>query len=292
MHPIPLRRTVAAAALLGLSALSAATQAAVIYSNNFESSATATDSLVASGTLTTLGTASRPTDSAGLSSANQSQWLGLMGASVAKSSSTGEVVTLSLGGLSAGATYRVDFDLFIGASWDGSASGYGPDAINVVAASGALSTTLLNATFANGAQGINFGAYSPQTYSDATPVVADADMQPYSAYAFARFTGADESFSRNDGNTYADDYSIYRFGSGAGNPVLSFVAGASTATITFMRPPGTSDSGDEYWALDNLVVSGVAGSTTPGNNVPEPTSLALLAVALGALKFTARLNRR
>ena len=57
----------------------------------------------------------------------------------------------------------------------------------LLAASGALSTTLLNATFANGAQGINFGAYSPQTYSDATPVVADADMQPYSAYAFARF---------------------------------------------------------------------------------------------------------
>jgi hypothetical protein len=291
MHQVHLRRATAAAALLGLSA---AAQAAVIYANNFENAATATDSLVASGTLGTLGTSSLPTDSAGLSSSSQSHWLGRIGADVAKSQRDGEVVTLSLSGLTAGTTYRVDFDLFIGASWDGSASGYGNDAINVTASSGALATTLLNATFANGAQGINFGAFSPQTYSDTTPVVSDANLQGNPSYQFARFTGADESFSLDQGGNYANDYSIYRFGTGAGNPVLNFVAGGSTATITFMRPPTSStDSADEYWGLDNLVVSGVAaGTNPPGNGVPEPATLPLLALALLAMKFTVRLNRR
>lgn len=284
MHQFRPGRVAVAATFAAALALSATAQAAVIYSNDFQSAGSASNALTAGGTLSSLTLTSLPTDGGGLASAQQSQWLGRQGYGVAKDNHVGETVSLALSGLSAGTVYRVDFDLFIGASWDGSANGYGPDRIVVQADSGATSATLLSASFANGAQGINFGAYSPQTYSDATPVASDSNQ-------FARFTGADAFYSRDQGGYYEEDYSIYRFGSGAGNPVLTFTAGAGTAVITFGRPVGNSDSADEYWALDNLRVA-TLDNTGDTNGVPEPATLAVVAAGLALLAAQRRRQAR
>ena len=269
-----LHRHIAAAAL----ACGAAAQAAPVYSNDFESATTAYEGLVAGGTLAPLTRATLPTDSGGLASANTSNWLGRLGAGVSKSATTPERVTLDISGLTPGARYALSFDLFIGGSWDGNASGYGDDGVAVHMVSGAIDTTLLDATFANGAQGINFGAYSPQSYSDANPVSSAQN-------AFARFEGADAAYSKNAHGDYAEDYAIYRFGRGAGNPELLFTAGASSASFSFARPASTStDSADEYWALDNLRVDAAAAA------VPEPGTWALGLAGLAMV--VARTRRR
>lgn len=107
-----------------LMALLPSVNAGIIFSSDFE---TGTAGFTASGSLPGLTRASLPTDGGGLSSPNQSMWLGKLGDGIAKSGSQDEIVTLNLSGLTAGQSYNVAFDLFIGASWDGSAGGYGPD---------------------------------------------------------------------------------------------------------------------------------------------------------------------
>jgi hypothetical protein len=245
------------------------------YSNDFQNASTAFSGFTASGNLTGLALATLPTGSGGLGSAGQSTWLGRLGAGVGKNGN-GETVTLALTGLTAGQQYTVAFDLFIGASWDGSAGGYGPDLWALKVQSGAGATqTLVNATFANGQQGINFGADSRQSYSDATPLGGIA-------LSFNRFTGADAYFSLNANGNYASDYSIYRFGRGAGNPVPVFTANASTARVMFQRVGTVSgDSADEYWALDNIAVSGAA-------TIPEADSYAMMLACLGLLAVVLR----
>lgn len=238
--------------------------AQVVYSNNFESN---TNGFAASGSLSTTNRSSLPTDNGGLGSANQSMWLGRLGAGIAKSDSNFEIVTLTLSGLTPGQAYAIAFDLFIGASWDGSANGFGPDSWRLTIDG----VSLVNTTFSNTQQGVNAGAYSPQRYSDSTYTsTTGAD--------FNRFTGADVFFSVNQGGNYAPDYAIYYFGRGAGNPFLSFTASASTATVEFTRYGNTSDSGDEYWALDNVQVS----------VVPEPSVVWLLAAGAGVFLFSRR----
>jgi hypothetical protein len=214
--------------------------AQIVFSNNFEAD---TAGFTASGTLTSLTRASLPTDSAGPASANQSMWLGKLGFNVGKTGATDEIVTLPLSNLVVGQSYSVAFDLLVGASWDGAAGGYGPDSwrfsVNGV--------RLVDTIFSNVQSGVDAGAYSPQRYTDAnytSPTGPDV----------VRFTGADASFWHFP--AYADHYAIYYFGHGAGNPVLTFQASASTATLEFARYGNTSDSGDEYWALDNVIVTG------------------------------------
>lgn len=220
-----------------------------------------------------------PKDSAGPLSSNTSSWLGRLGYSVAKSDAASEIVGLNLAGLSVGTTYQINFDLLLGGSWDGSAEFYGPDSWKFTV----NGTPPVDTTFSNGAQGINFGAYSPQRYSDTTYTSTGGPD-------FSRFTGADQSYSTNTNGFYANDYSIYYFGHGAGNPILTFVATASTAAVQFSRYGATSDSSDEYWALDNVSVfsvdSNVPVTPPPFGAVPEPStygilgSLALLGVAV------------
>jgi hypothetical protein len=255
--------------LVAVSAMltAASVSAQVVYSNNFE---TNTTGFAASGSLSTLSRTSLPTDNGGLSSANQSMWLGRLGEGVSKSGSAFEIVTLTLSGLTPGQAYAIAFDLFIGASWDGSANGFGPDSWRLTIDGVAL----VNTTFSNVQQGVNAGAYSPQRYSDSTYTnTTGAD--------FNRFTGADVFFSVNQNANYAPDYAIYYFGRGSGNPFLSFTASASTATVEFARYGNTSDSGDEYWALDNVQVS----------VVPEPSVVWLSAAGAGLLLLARRVRR-
>jgi len=228
------------------------TVAAPVYSNDFE---TGLNGMTIGGVLVTATRASLPVDGGGLSSPNQSMWMGRLGNGIAKAPSSKEIVSLSLTGLQPGATYTVAFDLLVGASWDGAAQGYGND-LWYFAANG---TRLIDTSFSNGDQGRDYGAYSPQRYTDSsftTPISADVPA----------FSGAE--FSRREGPGYSGYYGIYYFGRGAGNPAPSFVATGATATLEWTRYSGTQnfgDSSDEYWALDNVVVDGVPGSACTGD---------------------------
>lgn len=148
------------------------------------------------------------------------------------------------------------FDLLIGGSWDGSAGYYGPDRFSVTVLSSVVTTPLVDATFSNcGVNNQLCGAFSPQTYSDATPLGGT------SGPPFAPTTGADAAFDTS--GDYSQDYAIYWFGHGAGNPVLTFTAEASTATLQFQRwPIASGDSADEYWALDNISITSATGTPT------------------------------
>ncbi len=252
----PARPRITALACVALMAVtSTLAQAGTVYADNFAGGSTSGWTLPSYASIVSL-----PTDSGGLASVNQAQWLKI-DSQAAKT--VDETASLSLSGLQAGQRYTVATDLFIGGSWDGSAGYYGPDELKLtVTQPGAADTTLLDATFANGQQGINFGADSRQSYSDANPVAGTGLL-------YDRFTGADASFSLNQGGNYSYDYSVYHFSHGAGNPTLSFVATGGTATLVFQRagiPSG--DSGDEYWGLSKVSVSSVSA-------VPEPGSVAL-----------------
>lgn len=234
--------------------------ASVVFSNDFE-----TDSagFTEGGVLPALTRTSLPTDGGGLSSPNQSTWLGRIGENVTKSLNNKEIVNLTVTGLTPGVQYVVAFDLLVGRSWDGAASGYGTDAWYFSIDGSRLVDTM----FSNGDAGIDYGAYSPQRYSDtnfANPNGPDV----------AAFTGAE--FSRKEGAGYTGYYGIYYFSHGSGNPVLSFLATDTSVVLEWARFSGGTnfgDSGDEYWALDNVQVS----------SVPEVSGLSL--ISLGAFSM-------
>ncbi len=250
----------------------ATAQASIIFSNDFQSD---TNGFTPGGSIGTLTRFSLPTDSGGLSSPNQSMWLGRLGYNVAKSGSIDEIVTLNLSGLTAGRQYNVAFDLFIGGSWDGSAFSFGPDSWRF-AVDG---TRLVDTTFTNGNQGEEYGAFSPQKYSDTT-------YTSTSGPNFGKFTGADFSFTTGS-NLYGLHYATYRFGRGTGNPVLTFTASGPNATLEFARYGNTPDSPDEYWALDNVEVSDTSPSV-----VPEPNSLCIWGLCALVCSVAARRKRR
>jgi hypothetical protein len=107
------------------------------------------------------------------------------------------------------------------------------------------------------------GAYSPPRYSDTTFTSPNGPDQPY-------FSGA-EFHSISGVSNYTNDYAIYYFGHGSGNPYLAFTASGTTAILEFARlATASGDSGDEYWALDNVTVS----------TIPEPSQVALAVVGL------------
>jgi hypothetical protein len=247
---------------LGLSALPAARGAQTIFSNNFE---TDTAGFTAGGVLTGLTRTNLPTDGGGLGSANESMWLGPLGYGVTKNQASEEIVDLPLTNLTPGQTYTVAFDLLVGASWDGAASGYGPDgwyfAVN--------GTRLVDTYFSNGDQAVDYGAYSPQRYSDSH--YADPNGPDLPA-----FTGAE--FYRKDGPGYSGYYGIYYFSHGAGNPVLAFTAGSTSATLEWARyspPDNSGDSSDEYWALDNVLVTTLA-NPGPALTIRQTTTNSLV----------------
>ena len=172
--------------------------------------------------------------------------------------------TLTLTGLTPGATYDLAFDLFLGGTWDGSLV-FGPDFFGLTSSS---SGVLVNATFRNG---FPIGTPTPsQTYSDATPL-GDGGL-------FRTREGADVELGEP----------IYFFGRGAGNPLLSFTAAGTTETLSFGSVDFQGVS-DEFFALDNVVV------TTEENGavgVPGPATLALLLVSVPAVLVAAATRRR
>jgi hypothetical protein len=238
--------------------------ASTVFSNDFE---TNTAGFTNGGSLPALTRTSLPTDSAGLSSANQSQWLGRLGAGIAKSGAQDEIVTLNVTGLVPGIPHFVQFDLLIGDSWDGNAGCCGPDKWRF-AIDG---NRLVDTTFTNGNAGQEYGAVSLQAYSDTTYTNPNVGT-------FTKFTGADQSFTTGTTN-YAQHYAIYYFGHGTSNPILSFVPTSTTATLEFARYGNTTDNAAEYWALDNVRVT---------NLVPEPASAALLSLTTLGLLLSRR----
>jgi hypothetical protein len=217
--------------------------AVVVYSNDFEtnangfnvSSTLAGPSDLVGGTTTYLGSRTPPSTSA----------------------------TLTLTGLTPGATYEIAFDVLIGGTWDGQGPNFafGPDFFSMQSSSAGI---LVNATFRNG---FPIGDPTPgQSYSDATPLGGGP---------FRTREGADLELNE----------AVYYFGHGAGNPILSFTAAATTETLTFGSSDGQGIAFDEFFALDNVVV-------TTDDVVAEPTSLGLLLAAMAAAMGRSKAIRR
>ena len=237
---------VTALALGAVAHLATAHADVIVYSNDFETNTNG---------FSTSGTTLLPTDNGGYSSSNQSTYLGKFAGN--------DSTDLTLTGLTPGQSYTVKFDLFIGNSWDGNSTNYGPDNFSLKVGS----TALVNATFQNLYSGEASLTSFEQTYSDNTPLGDGGN--------FATLTGADVMF---DGGAYTNRYGIYYFGHGAGNPVLTFTAGSASETLSFAGA-GLQDVGDEFWAIDNVEVS------TP---VPTPEIWFSLTVGLGLLAVSRR----
>jgi hypothetical protein len=215
--------------------------AMVVFTNDFEADTQGFSSAARS---------SLPSDDLGYAGPNPTMMLGRF---------ANDDITLTLSGLAAGVPHDVAFDLFIGASWDGNSTAFGPDSVRVTAGI----ETLIDATFINLVEGDAGLTTYTQSYSDATPV---------GAAAFAPFAGADVRFDNTDEPSIFGRYAIYFFGRGVGNPVLGFTPLADSIEIRF-QGLGLQDVSDEFWAIDNVVVT----------VVPEPASLALIAAAMAVV---------
>ena len=210
--------------------------AATVYSNDLESNTNGFNS--SSRSLL-------PTNATGTTT---SQFLGRF---------SNDAVTLRLTGLAAGTTYNVAFDLFIGTTWDGNAE-LRARPVAVAGESALVNTTFLNILPSDGILN-NF----TQDYSDTNPIGAGTNPA---------YTGADVAH----GGRHPGQIRDLRLRPRGGNPLLSFTATSSAATLSFA---GSSLQGvaDESWALDNLLVESVAAV------IPEPWGLVLLGTGLCGL---------
>lgn len=171
-----------------------------------------------------------------------------------------ETVSLTLTGLSAYDRLRLEFDLYLIRSWDGSSSetafDYGDDTFKVILGDG---TVLLDETFSNGNP-------AGQSYGP-------LPLNPY-------HTGAAETYSL--GFTFHDGIlqttqvmdSVYRFS-------FAFAHSADLLSVNFTGY-GLQGIDDESWGLDNVRVSAV----------PEPNSAPLMALGLLALFWQMRRHNR
>lgn len=148
--------------------------------------------------------------------------------------------TLSLEGLIPGLTYNVGFELYIGATMDGN------EGWALITGAG---ETLVNTSFGN---------FGNQGYSDTSFGLGATG-------SFAPKTGADVSGLLVPGDNF-DDFTIYYFGKGAGNPSLSFVAPITGIQTLVFLGAGMQPATDEFWALDNVTV---AARDVPVVGVPE-----------------------
>ena len=236
-----MKRTTLILMALALTVLSPQSAvASIIYQNDFE---TNTNGFSGFTTTVTLPITAMPTPT--------STFLGQFG-NISGVPTSPSVLTLT--GLAPGTPYTLAFDLFAGLRLDGTGivEGNGPDPFTVLV--GSTSTFLLNANFAN-------FHIQQQSYSDATPLGGGP---------FPKQTGADVTGVNDNGGNIS---SIYYFSHGAGNPLLTFTPTGSTETIMFTGSPN-EDTVDEFYAIDNVVVTGAA--------VPEPSSFALVIIGIFA----------
>ena len=195
--------------------------------------------------------------------------------------------TLSLGGLIPGNIYEVEFDLFIGRSWDGNSTAFGATGDQWRLTTDALPGVLVDTTFINLVPTDGFLNNFTQNYSDATPTGPGA---------FPAFTGADVARTNVQEPDFLQRYAIYSFGHGAPtNPTLTFTATGTTANLTFASLGLDNNAADEFWAIDNVVVQDFAQTAA----VPEPSTYAMMFLGLGMFvvmqrrkKLQAKTNRQ
>jgi hypothetical protein len=234
-------------------------RAAIVYSNDFSSNANGFDASTRVMEANDGSSQSSPTGS--------SLFLGPF-------SGNGNA-NLTLNGLTIGAQYSLQFDLKIAESWDGNSTSFGPDRWSLTTVN-TSNPTLVDTTFVNLVPSDGGLNNFTQNYADNNLIGSGAN---------AAFTGADVARTNAVSASIFDRYAIYYFGHGAGNPVLTFTANNSTATLHFAGFSLQGES-DEYWAIDNVVVSTADTTST----TPEPASLAIW--GLGALGCSIGAYRR
>ena len=251
------------ASVLASLAIAEPSAAAIVYSNNFTSSACSFTCSLTGGTV--------------LAAPNGTQsFLGNLG--------QGASATLTISGLNTNKTHTgitVGFSLYVIGSMDGNGQqggnfNSGGD-LFTIGYTGSGSGTIFNYNFAN------YGGGNTQSYG--TSAMPGPNANPTTGAATVNalgYTGFPDS-----GNGIQD--SEYNFNSNGVGP-LAFSDSGNTLTITFTSLSNEGLS-NEFYGIDNIVVQTTGGTNPPINaNVPEP--MPVLLMGIGLVAFIAEKRRR
>ena len=221
------------------AALATSAHAVVLYQNNFDGNL-AVDAGVTGGLTGVTGTTTATTGAW-----NADGWAG----AVLRNNTSGNpasFTTLSLGNLATHSTISMSFLLGLLDSWDGDASGFGPDNLEIW-----IDGTQVASMTTNTALG------SMEDYDGGTELYDEVQLE--------------------NANSYYSDV-LLSMGSA---PFMSFAHSASTLTVGIRATgSGWQGSSDEAWGLDNVVLTydGVRDDV-PG--VPEPATWAMMILGFG-----------